>query len=330
MYSYASSIEHSLEDQTHVLHVLAAYYDVEKKVSREEFKIFSKKILNIHPGIKVLKWIPEVLDKDRVAYEKSAQKNGIKNFVFTQLDKNSSIVVADKRPVYYPIYFLEPYNGNKQVLGFDISSEQKRLETLLMAKESGEISVSEPLVLVQGPEKEIGVVIYQPIYKDIKDKNSFEGVYSSAVNVGVLIEDVIARITDRPRGINFKVYDKEFPDKIIYEKKSSSPESALYITANQTIKFDGRRWVVEGYASKKFTAQYTTLYPYIIAIVSVLLSVFISMIFYLMQKRYMIMFEANEHMRRFQKLAVGRENRIAELKKENQELKKVQRDDYDR
>lgn len=120
-----------------------------------------------------------------------------------------------------------------------------------------------------------------------------------------------------------KIYDEELSGEIIYEKRCScNAKDMPNINTTQTISFGGKKWVLEAYASRTFSDQYTTLYPYIVAIVMTLLSIFISMVFYLMQKRYMTVSNANEHMRRFQKLSVDREKRMAELKEENSELKK--------
>lgn len=275
LYHYALSIEYSLNEETHPLHVLEAYHEVQKKMSRDEFKTFSKKILDIHPNVQALAWIQEVLD-----------------------------------------------NGNEKVFGVDIGFEKKLLEALEKAKQSGETTVSKPLNLPQVGEEERVVVVFQPLYKNSEEKNGFLGAYSMVVHINALIDKTIALMTKKCPGINMKIYDKELPEEIIYEKKSSCNVEEPNINTTQTISFAGEKWVLEAHASRTFSEQYTTSYPYIIASVMTLLSIFISMVFYLMQKRYLIVSNANEHMRRFQKLAIGREKRISELKEENKELKK--------
>lgn len=275
LYHYALTIEYDLNEETHPLHVLEAYHEIQKKMSRDEFKTFSKKISDIHPNVHAIAWIPEVFDSD-----------------------------------------------NEKVFGVDIRFEKKLLEALEKAKLSGEETVSKPLNLPQVGEEERVVVVFQPLYENSEEKNGFQGAYSMVIRIKALIDETIAKMTKKCPGINMKIYDEELPEEIIYKKKSSCNVEEPNINTTQTINFAGKKWVLEAYASRTFSDQYTTLYPYIVAIVMTLLSIFISMVFYLMQKRYMIISNANEHMRRFQKLSVDREKRMAELKEENKELKK--------
>lgn len=276
LYHYALAIEYDLNEETHPLHVLEAYHEVQKKINGDEFKTFAKKILKIHPNVHTIAWIPEVLDSD-----------------------------------------------NEKALGVDIGFEKKLLEALERAKKSCETTVSKPLNLQQVGEEERVVAVFQPLYENSEEKNGFQGAYSMVIRINALIENVITKMTKKCPGINMKIYDEKVLEEIIYEKRCScNAKDMKNVNTTQTISFAGEKWVIEAYASRAFSEQYTTSYPYIIAIVMTLLSIFISMVFYLMQKRYMIVSNANEQMRRFQKLSVGREKRIAELKEENKELKK--------
>lgn len=330
VYHYSSAIEYALVDETHLLNTLAAYHDVAEFISRDEFKKFSKKTLKMHPNVQAVVWIPEVLDKDRELYEKSAQQEGLESFSFKELDENGTVVFAQVRPIYYPIYFLKPLKGNEKALGSDIGFEKKLFDTMLKAKESGVLVASEPVNLPQVSKQELGIAVFQPMYKSDEDKNSFQGFYAIVIRIEHLVEESIAKIADKRLGVNFKVYDAEFSDKVIYEKKCScEKDDMLDVKAKEIIEFGGRKFVVEAYASKIFTKLYLTPYPYIIVTILILLIVFISWVFYLMQKRYTVISVANEQMRRFQKLAVTRESRIAELKQENQELKKLKETEHE-
>src|SRR5206468_3801133 len=74
------------------------------------------------------------------------------------------VVRAAARDVYFPVYFLEPYQGNEAALGFDLASEPIRLEALDRARDSGEVAVTAKVALVQDVTRQSGLVVVVPIY----------------------------------------------------------------------------------------------------------------------------------------------------------------------
>lgn len=317
---YARITEHALEQETHSLNALAAYHYGSQNITADEFKIFASTLLEDHPNVQFLEWVPEVLHENKKLYEK--------DFHFKQHDRFGEIIPVQERSVYYPIYFLEPFADDKNVLGFDIGSEKNRLEALNRAKETKDVVASAPVKLIQAKE-ESAIAIFQPIYKQKAKMTDLIGFYINVVRIKILIENMISKVSKDCEGVNLDIYDVGLDNAkaLVYSKECTcSVGEVSNVKAKEIIKFAGREWQFHASATKTFTSEYMTFYPYFILLISVMLSILMSFVFYQMQKGYEIVSRSNEYLRRFQKVAVGRERRISELKKENLELKNSKKD----
>ena len=163
----AASIERSIERNLQHLESIASLYNASEKVTREEFQQFTKNYLTTDSEIQALEWIPRVAYQKREAYEQAARQDGFTNFEITELDINKRIQRAKARKEYFPVYFVEPYEGNEAVLGFDLASNSSRLEALQLARDTGKAIATVPITLVQKshlPKK--GFLVFSPIYKN--------------------------------------------------------------------------------------------------------------------------------------------------------------------
>lgn len=322
---YAKSTETALNDETHLLNALSAYHYGSEFISRDEFKEFSSVLLKEHANVQALGWVPVVSLDEKKDYKK-------RGFYFTQRDKDGKIVPVGERSVYYPVYYMEPYKGNEKDHGFDLGSEKNILKSLLSAKNSTDIVASEAIKLVHEKWQQSVITIIQPVYKNQKEKKELDGFYLNVIRVGTLIENAISRFSKQCPGVNLNVYSiSENNEKSLLHSRrcrSNKPEVAG-IVAKESITFAGRVWRFEATATEMFASHYMTSYPYIILGTLILLTLLISSIFYMMQRSYGVVIQSNEHLRRFQKLAVGREQRISELKKENMDLKNRHRSSHE-
>ena len=78
-----------------------------------------------------------------------------------------SLVSAERRPEYFPVYFAEPVLGNEAALGFDIASGASRRATLEQAAVSGKMLATRRIRLVQGKPDEYGFLAFRPVQHDI-------------------------------------------------------------------------------------------------------------------------------------------------------------------
>ena len=137
---------------------LKAYFDGSEEVSTDEFTRYVKPKLSRRPEIQALEWIPKIRHQDRRAFE-----DRIGNQIKVPA-QNGQMESAPVKDFYYAIEYLEPLSGNKNALGFDISSNPIAAKAAETACASGKVTVTDAIKLVQEATTQIGVVFYDPVY----------------------------------------------------------------------------------------------------------------------------------------------------------------------
>ena len=159
------AVEHQIRMALEVLRSIVTFYDSSQYVARDEFHSFVGPSLARFAGIQALEWIPRVPDSERPAFEQAARVAGHGEFRFTERNASGEVVSAARRETYFPVYYLEPFAGNEKALGFDLASNPVRLAALESARDSGRLTASGRVTLVQERGRQSGVLVFAPIYR---------------------------------------------------------------------------------------------------------------------------------------------------------------------
>lgn len=155
---FKNDLTASIDAHVWVSEGLKSYFNSSEKVSADEFALYVKPQLLRHPAIQALEWIPKLRHQDRLAYEdRSGHPIKIR-------DQNSRMIEAPVKAFYYPVEFLEPFMGNENALGFDISSNPINKKAAEKACKSGKVAVTDAINLVQEATKKIAVIFFDPVY----------------------------------------------------------------------------------------------------------------------------------------------------------------------
>ena len=189
-------------------------------VTRDEFKLFTIRSTGLNPGIQALEWIPRVTRADRAHSEALAQDDGFPNFTITQRNSEGQLVSADERDEYFPVYYLEPLEGNEAALGFDLGSNPTRLAALEKARDTGKIVVSGRITLIQETGSQFGILVFGPVYapgtipSNKEDRrNSLQGFVLGVFRIGDVIttalvgQDIREEFRDDAHEINIDYLD---------------------------------------------------------------------------------------------------------------------------
>ena len=155
------SVEHAITNEQEVIRSLVGFFNASQHVGRKEFELFLRSVLNRFPAIQAIEWIPRVAASERPAFEAAGREDGFQNFQITERSGDGKVIPAGPRREYFPVYFVEPYQGNEAALGFDLGSHPARRTTLEKARDIGNFTVSEKIALIQGGA---GILIFAPIY----------------------------------------------------------------------------------------------------------------------------------------------------------------------
>jgi len=159
------AIKESVIVHIDVIESIASLFDTIGEVNREEFRTFVSHKLSEQPGVQALEWIPRVPAAQRATYEAAARQSGFPDFRIVERQSQGTMVPVTLRDEYFPVYYVEPYQGNEIALGFDLASNPTRLEALDRARDTGEMVATARITLVQEEKEEFGFLIFLPLYR---------------------------------------------------------------------------------------------------------------------------------------------------------------------
>ncbi len=197
----AVSLQDVIVHDVSALSSMRAYFLSSERVSREEFRSFSNSMLAEDATALMFSWIPRVAGADRPAFERSLRAEGFSDFTLSWRDgAGKNIPAPAGQEFYYPVTYIEPFESNKAAFGFDIGSTQDRLKTIVMARDSGRISATMPIKLVQEPGKS-SILIMCPLYgKDAKlasveeRRKGFAGLINASYRPEIWMQKALSRL----------------------------------------------------------------------------------------------------------------------------------------
>ena len=172
------------------------------QLGRWEFFEFAKERLSGLTGIQALAWVPRVEAADRAALEQRARDDGLFSFRFTERDAEGNSVEAGSRPEYAPFYYVEPFEGNEDILGVDLAVRPAYLEALERARDSGRMSsvFAAPAEARQSVGSTLMVI--SPVYATEEPPRTIEarrqtlaGFAIGLLDVGTIIDTTLTMFT---------------------------------------------------------------------------------------------------------------------------------------
>jgi signal transduction histidine kinase/CheY-like chemotaxis protein len=264
------AIEEAVHDAFTVLEALASLRAVHPDMTRGDFGVFTEPMLERAPAIQALGWNPRVLAADRDRHEAAGREAGFRNYEITHRDSQDAMVRAEEREDYVVVSFLEPYEGNESALGFDVSSEERRNEALTRARDTGELTVTQGITLVQERATQLGVLAFLPVYRGRvagdsveQRREQIEGYMVGVFRVGDIVENALAgfdpvaielQLTDEAAGPEERVLYASSPDA-----DPSMHDSGLAIAMD--FRSGGRPWRLGFTPTETYLATLQTKAP---------------------------------------------------------------------
>lgn len=263
---HSAVLDRVLDEHLDVLRSMQAFYDSSVEVGRDEFKTFSAPFLKKFPGLVALDWVPIVSEAEKDQYEEMLKKEGFEDFFFRERDSQEKWNGVKKRPFYFPIIYAEPQATAFQTLGFDLGSDESRLETLKNAARSNEMILSPPRRLFRSEEQDVGFSAFMPVLK--KDFKKFDGknmdrTYSGFIHGAIDLQKLIQSTLlgkDLQQKFSLAIMDDQIPVGVLGEhlaitEKSDSESSKSEMFLVKMLKLPGRNWKVAYRPSPEWIAQ---------------------------------------------------------------------------
>lgn len=262
-----------------VLKVLKAYFDTsDDSVSRQEFKDFSLPLIERHPSIQSLQWAPYVSQAERAQYEQGAREAGFNDFAFTARNAQAQLLPAPTNSDgYYPVYYLAPMAGNEKAFGLTLNNKLYN-QAMLYAQETGQITATPPLHLVQDNTKRPAYILYAPLYENAATYPNIASrkAHIKGFNVLVLRADhlIASSLASFLNPIDFFIEDitEKNHHQAVYGQQFA-PERFTYA---ETIHFAGRTWRVVASPSSMINQHDHTWMPAIALLLGLALTALVT------------------------------------------------------
>ena len=170
MESIARQVSISFQDALDIsfndLQALQAFYSANQhQLSKAEFNEYMQIIeIKKRHYIQALSWVPLVSNNKREEFEKR-MKAQQPDFKITQRNTEGKLIKSESADFYTPVTYITPYEENKSAQGFDLSSNETRKKSLQHARDSGDMTITAKIKLVQEKASSFGFLIIAPVFK---------------------------------------------------------------------------------------------------------------------------------------------------------------------
>jgi signal transduction histidine kinase/sensor domain CHASE-containing protein len=266
-----TAMNRTVNRYTEVLYSLRDLYHTSPElVKRSQFNAFTLRAVSSYRGIQALEWAQKVSGTERIAFEQS-QRLGNPKFQIYEIDRNGKRIPAKVRSEYIPVLYIHPLKQNEVALGFDLASNQERRIALEKARDSGNITATGRIKLVQERKDQYGFLVFLAIYKSrqVPPKQArileLEGYVLGVFRVADVIEEALKGVST---DIDFEVsYEnsnagflgfygsetKSFLFKLPTENLPADSLCSDRITCTRKIIVGDRHWLIQFRPTKSYS-----------------------------------------------------------------------------
>ncbi|WP_209328402.1 CHASE domain-containing protein [Pseudoalteromonas sp. PA2MD11] len=183
-----TNLEHQVDEIKSHLSLLATFFASSDMVEFDEFKRFTTRQLQYSKEILALEWAPKVIHSQLNNYQSLLRDELGADYYVKEKNAAGQWQPVSKRAVYFPVQYIHPLAGNEPAQGFDLASNELRKQALTDSRLIKNVTVSEPITLMQGDGHEKGVLFFNPVYSDINHQVGFRGYVVAVVNLELLAQ----------------------------------------------------------------------------------------------------------------------------------------------
>ena len=290
-----NALETSLANQIHALHSVKSLFLASTEVNRDDFRVFTQQLLIDYPDLQSISWSPLIQNADRDTFEKTIQKQGYPNFEITELDAKQQRVRAKDRPHYAPVTFIEPYQTNNKALDFDNLSNPGRLTTLNLATDSGELTISPRIKLLQDPSH-YGALAVIPLYRNNLPQQTLAEkrlAIASYVTGALKLKELVTNALkySYTAGLSYRLLDSTAPvdEQLLYSSDESFPAPLVIqekswfsaqktLSSRITLPIGGRTWTFEVVPKADYFASHRSGHVWLVMLLGLVLTSLVTFI----------------------------------------------------
>lgn len=267
-----AAIHRSFREKLLILSHLHSMYSLFSRTPGPEFRAFVRPFESELAGLRALQWVTRVTDKDRSRFVQHMRSQGFTGYEITERGKQGKMVRAARRAEYYPILPIDRHDANELATGFDLASEPIRRQALERARDTGEITASARVRLLEERQPGIyGFLMFAPIYNSGPPPQTVQarrerirGFIIAVFRFRDAIESALEVLEPREMDITLRDLSAPAGSQLLY---THSPRSATGSAVpplgfgfkpaayTRTIKVGGRTWSITSTPAVDFISE---------------------------------------------------------------------------
>ena len=276
--------EELLKTKSFLAGVEALFYSGEF-ITRAEFKIFCKSLVSKNSAIQIVEWQPKVLAKQRKSYEIMAQKDGLEEFYFFEIDKDGKEIRAKKRDIHFPVFYSYSSEENISTVGLDIAFSPLRMKSKIESMKTGNIMASETfgVILKSINRRRLGMAFSVAVFNDESIKktesmNDLKGFLAIVIDLDKIFNPIAQ--SSEFKNFKFEIRDEADDNKVIYSTFESGVDEENTPTSVH-LKLNGRVWKINVLPTEEFFSSGRLFLPWLVFSILFILSIAISLYVYM-------------------------------------------------
>jgi len=213
-------------------------------LSADAFRHLVQTLLRRNPSIQAVEWAPRITAEQRGGFEAS-QRRDIPGFEIRERDPSGVRRRIDRRDAFYPVTYVEPLQGNEDVVGFDLGADPDRRTAIAKTFETGAVTATAPVRLVQQPEKQTGVLLTLAV----NDGANGPGIVLVVLRMGVFTHSVLAGASEH---IQAQLLDRE-QNQVLFDDFTTGFRQPRY---EQAFTFGSRSYVMRTMPTAAYLASH--------------------------------------------------------------------------
>ena len=260
-----AAVEKQLSGHFNSLNAAASLFQSTEEVNRREFGAFVRHLFHAFKGIQALEFSQVVTNLQRSGFESTIRKEGFSDFHITERDKDKNLIPAAQRDRYVVVNFVEPMKGNEKIFGFDTLSDASRKQTFNQAIDSGKLTFTPKLTLVQEHGTQSGVLAILPVYRNNMAHNTVEekraniqGFIVGVFRIGDMLDAALKEINHENLAI--QLFDiSSYDEPVVLFETHEMSERSLNENNAFNMTLGDRVWQMKISATKAYLENHDEL-----------------------------------------------------------------------
>ena len=286
VFEAADKIRQHFSGYEQVLKGAYGYMLASGSVSREEWRTYVNALLleDSYPGIHGVGFAKYVRPAEMAAHLDSVRAEGFPEY---------TIWPDAPREEYTSIIYLEPFSGrNLRAFGYDMFSNPVRQAAMSRARDSGEITLSGKVRLVQETSEDIqaGFLMYIPFYGQAglpqtlaQRRSSLVGYIYAPFRMDDFIRAVLRTELD---DLELRIFDSSAiaQDALLFDssKNSSGAASSPQFSRTTVLSLYGQTWTIEAVSRPGFENAVSSQEPQLVLLGGILVSILTAIVSFML------------------------------------------------